>query len=51
AASLDDWRRKARDLGIDDVVVLDDMPLDRRHASKIEYVRLRQLLSKVSPAR
>lgn len=50
-ASLDDWRRKAREIGIDDVVVLDDMPLDRRHASKIEYVRLRQLLSKVSPAR
>ena len=51
AASLDDWRRRARDLGIDDVILLDDMPLDRRHASKIEYVKLRQLLNKMSPAR
>jgi len=51
AASLEDWRRRARDLGIDDVVLLDDMPLDRRHASKVEYVRLRQLLSKRSAAR
>lgn len=51
AASLDDWRRRARDLGIDDVVLLDDMPLDRRHASKVEYVRLRQLLSRTPASR
>jgi acyl-CoA synthetase (AMP-forming)/AMP-acid ligase II len=50
-ASLDGWRRRARELGIDQVVLLDDMPLDRRHASKIEYVRLRRLLEKASATR
>ncbi|MGP8119410.1 MAG: AMP-binding protein [Xanthobacteraceae bacterium] len=51
AASRDDWRRRARGLGIEKVVFLDQMPLDRRHASKIDYVRLRQLVEMPSPAR
>lgn len=51
ASALDDWRRRARAIGIDRVFHLDELPLDRRHASKVEYVRLREVIRKLAPAR
>lgn len=37
-------RRRARDLGVTDLVVLHELPTDRRHNSKIDYARLRPRL-------
>ncbi|MBR1221818.1 AMP-binding protein [Bradyrhizobium sp. U87765 SZCCT0131] len=51
ASSLDDWRQRARAIGIGTVVHLEAMPLDRRHASKIEYVQLRAVLARLARRR
>jgi hypothetical protein len=37
-------------LGIEAVIVLDELPLDLRHASKIDYVKLRQIVQQRSPS-
>nr|WP_296714929.1 AMP-binding protein [Rhodoblastus sp.] len=42
AAQEDDWRARAHYLGIEKVVILDEMPLDRRHGSKVDYAKLKQ---------
>jgi len=47
-ASSPVWEREAQRLGEIAVVVLDAIPLDRRHRSKVDYVALRQ---KVGAAR
>jgi hypothetical protein len=36
----------ARDLGMDDLVCLDALPLDRRHNAKIDYPALRGMLER-----
>ncbi|MGO9392974.1 AMP-binding protein [Rhodoblastus sp.] len=36
-----EWRKHALGLGIEKVAVLNEMPLDRRHGSKIDYAKLR----------
>lgn len=43
-ASRDLWQQQADRLGALRVVPVDTMPLDRRHRSKIDYARLRQVL-------
>jgi len=39
------WEREARRLGEIAVIVLDTIPLDRRHRSKVDYVALRQAVA------
>jgi acyl-CoA synthetase (AMP-forming)/AMP-acid ligase II len=43
-ASRDHWQQQADRLGALRVVPVKSMPLDRRHRSKIDYARLRQVL-------
>ena len=42
--SRDLWQREADRIGALRVVVVDSIPLDRRHRSKIDYTSLRKLL-------
>jgi acyl-CoA synthetase (AMP-forming)/AMP-acid ligase II len=44
AAQLDVWRKKAAGFGISDVQNLHKIPMDRRHASKVDRVALRRQL-------
>ena len=39
-------RSMARDLGMEDLVCLDALPLDRRHNAKIDYPALRGMLER-----
>jgi acyl-coenzyme A synthetase/AMP-(fatty) acid ligase len=39
------WEREAQRLGEIEIVVLDAIPLDRRHRSKVDYVALRQRIA------
>ncbi|MGO4852966.1 AMP-binding protein [Phaeovulum sp. W22_SRMD_FR3] len=41
---LPDWQRKARAMGICTVTVLAEIPMDRRHASKVDRAALRALM-------
>ena len=43
AAHLTDWRTRAADLGLGHVTPIRKMPMDRRHASKIDRAALRAL--------
>lgn len=45
AAHRDDWRGRAGAMGIETVVALAEIPLDRRHGSKVDYTRLRKAMS------
>jgi olefin beta-lactone synthetase len=36
------WQERAQKLEIHEIVVLDEMPLDRRHGSKIDYAKLKR---------
>jgi acyl-coenzyme A synthetase/AMP-(fatty) acid ligase len=43
-ATIAEWRRAASSLGDIEIRGLKAVPLDRRHRSKVDYVRLKQLL-------
>jgi acyl-CoA synthetase (AMP-forming)/AMP-acid ligase II len=45
AAQLDVWRKKAAGLGISDVQILHKIPMDRRHASKVDPAPTRPIWS------
>jgi olefin beta-lactone synthetase len=51
AAEKQAIRDMARDLGIDEVVCIDRLPLDRRHNAKIDYPALREMLERRSGVR
>jgi len=40
-----DWKQKARDLGIKQVIHVMQMPMDKRHASKVDRKALAELIS------
>ena len=40
--NVTELRRRARELGVSDLVVMRSIPTDRRHNSKIDYARLRE---------
>ncbi|PRY24869.1 acyl-CoA synthetase (AMP-forming)/AMP-acid ligase II [Aliiruegeria haliotis] len=43
---IEDWRRTARAHGVDRVVCVEHIPMDRRHASKVDENRLRRRLAR-----
>lgn len=44
-AHLSDWQRAAREFGIADVVSVAQIPMDRRHNSKVDRIALAKLIS------
>ena len=46
SAKLDQWKSAARELGVPDVRYLKEIPLDRRHRSKTDYVALSDKLKR-----
>ena len=45
ASFIDSWKLKAEQLGGIDVRVVSEIPLDKRHHSKIDYTRLKALMA------
>jgi hypothetical protein len=43
-AHLPRWAKAARDLGVDKIEVISAMPMDARHHSKVDRVKLSRLL-------
>ncbi|MEM9471503.1 MAG: AMP-binding protein [Pseudomonadota bacterium] len=43
-AHMDDWKRRAARLGIDELRLVDTIPMDRRHRSKVDMARLQAKL-------
>ena len=44
--SADAWQRNASKIGDINVVQLDQIPMDKRHRSKVDYVALRQAIER-----